>query len=157
MELSGSIALVTGGSREIGKNVVQSVAERGADVILTYQSSEADAEALVAEVEGMGRRVAALQLDLDVAGPGRRWHIRRVRRSGGGGVGEVGCRPVPITTEAQFDQIMDVRIKGPYFLTQTLPPIADGGRIVNVSTVLTRVGVTYPGQRRTPWPRAPWR
>ena len=68
MELAGSIALVTGGSRGIGKNVVQSVTERGAGVILTYQSSEADAEALVAEVEGMVRRAAALQLDLDVAG-----------------------------------------------------------------------------------------
>ena len=52
---------------------------------------------------------------------------------------------------------MDVRIKGPYFLTQTLPLIADSGRIVNVSTVLMHVGVTYLGQLRTPRPRASWR
>src|ERR671916_2338222 len=58
------VAIVTGGSRGLGKNMVQSIAGRGTDVIFTYQSNSAAADELVAEVEGMGRRTTALQLDV---------------------------------------------------------------------------------------------
>ncbi len=155
MELSGGIALVTGGSRGIGKNVVQSVAGRGADVIFTYQSSKADAYALVAEVEGTGRRAAALQLDAGDAGTFDAFaeQVRGVLRDWGAdrfqylfnnaGVGAYAT--IADTTEAQFDEIMNVHVKGPFFLTQRLLPLmADGGRIVNVSSALTRT--TYAGQ-----------
>jgi NAD(P)-dependent dehydrogenase (short-subunit alcohol dehydrogenase family) len=155
VELSNSTVLVTGGSRGIGKNVVQSVAGRGADVIFTYQSSKANAEALVAEVEGMGRRAVALQLDVGDAGTfdGFAEQVRGVLRDWGterfqflvNNAGAGVYATITDTTEAQFDQIMNVHVKGPFFLTQRLLPlIADGGRVVNVSSALTRV--TYPGQ-----------
>lgn len=144
------IAIVTGGSRGLGKNMVQSIAGRGTDVIFTYQSNKSAADELVAEVEGMGRRAAALQLD--VGSPGafdafvgqvrdmlRDWDADRfqflVNNAGIGvhaGIAE--------TTEEQFDQLMDIHVKGPFFLTQKLLPLmSDGGRIVNVSTGLTRI------------------
>ena len=157
METSGSIALVTGGSRGIGKDVVRSVTGRGIDVIFTYQSNEAAAEALVAEVEGMGRRAVALRLDAGDAGTFDAFveQVQGVLQDWGtdrfqylvnnAGLGLYAS--IAETTEAQFDEIMDVHVKGPFFLTQRLLPlIADGGRIVNVSTALTRAGVTYPGQ-----------
>ena len=155
MELSESIALVTGGSRGIGKDVVRSVARRGADVIFTYQSNEAAADGLVAEVEGMSRRVAALQLDVGKAGALDAFaeRVRGVLQDWGANrfqflVNNAGAGAyvtIAETTEAQFDEIMDVHVKGPFFLTQKLLSlISDGGRIVNVSTALTRT--TYAGQ-----------
>lgn len=155
MELSGSIALVTGGSRGIGKDVVQSVAGRGTDVIFTYQSNKAAADALVSEVEGTGRRAAALQLDAGEAGTFDVFaeQVRDVLRDWGtdrfqylvnnAGVGAYAT--IADTTEEQFDQIMNVHVKGPFFLIQRLLPLmADGGSIVNVSSALTRT--TYAGQ-----------
>ena len=157
MELSGSIALVTGGSRGIGRNVVQSVAGRGGDVIFTYQSNKAAADALVSEVEGTGRRAAALQLDAGEAGTFDAFaeQVRGVLGDWGNDrfqflVNNAGAgvyASITDTTEAQFDKVMNVSVKGTFFLTQRLLPlVADGGRIVNVSTALTRAGVTYPGQ-----------
>ena len=156
MELSGSIALVTGGSRGIGKDVVRSVAERGTDVVFTYRSNETAAGTLVAEVEGMGRRAAALQLDAGdaatfgafaekVRGVLRGWGTERFRfLVNNAGLGLYAS--IAETTEDQFDEIMDVHVKGPFFLTQKLLPLMeDGGRIVNVSTAMSRAGVTYPG------------
>lgn len=145
----GRVAIVTGGSRGLGKNVVQSIARRGTDVIFTYQSSKADAYALVAEVEGMGRRATALQLDVgdastfdDFAGQVqdvlRDWNTERFQfLVNNAGIGVYAS--IADTTEAQFDQLMDIHVKGPFFLTQRLLPLmADGGRIVNVSTGLAR-------------------
>ena len=144
------VAIVTGGSRGLGKNMVQSIAERGTDVILTYQSNGDAAEEVVTEVENMGRRAVALQLDVGDAGTFDSfaeqvrgvlgdWGVERfqflVNNAGIGlhaGIDE--------TTEEQFDEVMDIHVKGPFFLTQKLLPlIADGGRIVNVSTGLVRI------------------
>ena len=156
MELSGSIALVTGGSRGIGKDAVRSVARRGADVIFTYQSNRDAAEALVAEVEGLGRRAAALQLDVGKAGTfdafAERvrgvlgdWGADRFRYLVNNAGSSGAYATVADTTEEQFDEIVDMHVKGPFFLTQRLLPlISDGGRVVNVSSALTRV--TYQGQ-----------
>ncbi len=157
METSGSIALVTGGSRGIGKDVVRSVTGRGTDVIFTYQSNEAAAEALVSEVEGTGRRAVALRLDAgdvetfdafvkQVQDVLQDWGTDRFQYLvNNAGLGLYAS--IAETTEEQFDEIMDVHVKGTFFLTKRLLPlIADGGRIVNVSTALTRAGVTYPGQ-----------
>ena len=145
------MAIITGGSRGLGKYMVQSIAGRGTDVIFTYQSNSAAANDLVAEVEGMGRRAAALQLDAGdaddfvdrVRGVLQDWDTERfdflVNNAGVGvhaGIAE--------TTEEQFDRLMDIHVKGPFFLTQKLLPLmADGGRIVNVSTGLARF--TLPG------------
>ena len=149
------IALVTGASRGLGRNTVLNIARRGADVVLTYQSREDDAQAVVAEIEAMGRRAIALQLDTGNVASFAPF-TERLRTA----IGEIWQREtfdhlvnnaghgdyalIAQTTEAQFDALVDVHFKGVYFLTQALLPlIADGGRIVNVSTGLTRM--SYPG------------
>ncbi len=143
------VAIVTGGSRGLGRNMVQSIAGRGTDVIFTYRSNEAEADALVAELEGMGRRAAALQLDMGDAGTFGAFvdQVRGVLQDWGAdrfqflvnnaGIGIYAT--IAETTEEQFDRLMGIHVKGPFFLTQKLLPLmADGGRIVNVSTGLAR-------------------
>ncbi len=143
------VAIVTGGSRGLGKSMVRSIAGRGTDVIFTYRSDSAAADELVAEVEGMGRLAAALQLDVGdtgtfdvfldrVRGVLRDWDRDRFQflvNNAGMGINAA----IVDTTEEQFDSLIDVHVKGPLFLTQKLLPLmADGGRIVNVSTGLAR-------------------
>ncbi len=149
------IALITGGSRGLGRNTALSIARRGGDVILTYFSKADEANAVVAEIEAMGRKAVALQLDTgDVAAfadfVGRlkaalaaTWQRptfdRLVNNAGHGDYALIAD-----TTEAQFDRLVDVHFKGVFFLTQALLPLlADGGRIINLSSGLTRV--SYPG------------
>lgn len=149
------ITLVTGASRGLGRNTALAVARRGGDVILTYRSRSEDAEAVVTEIQAMGRKAVAFPLDTgDVAAfapfTDRLRAVLRetwqrdtfdhlVNNAGHGDYALIGE-----TTEAQFDGLVDVHFKGVYFLTQTLLPlIADGGRIVNLSSGLTRV--TFPG------------
>jgi NAD(P)-dependent dehydrogenase (short-subunit alcohol dehydrogenase family) len=149
------ISLVTGASRGLGRNTALSIARLGGDVVITYQSRSEDAQAVVAEIQAMGRKAIAFQLDTgDVAAfapfAGRlRTALRDtwsretfdhlVNNAGHGDYALIGQ-----TTEAQFDSLVNVHFKGVYFLTQTLLPlIADGGRIVNLSSGLTRV--SYPG------------
>jgi NAD(P)-dependent dehydrogenase (short-subunit alcohol dehydrogenase family) len=144
------IALVTGGSRGLGRNMALALARKGVDVVLTYRSNRVEAESVVAGIEQLGRRAVALPLDVsnvanfdgfaaslrDVLA--RTWQRERfdylVNNAGIGihaGFAE--------TSEAQFDELMNIQLKGPFFLTQKLLPlIADGGRIVNISTGLTR-------------------
>ncbi|WP_338768801.1 SDR family oxidoreductase [Massilia sp. METH4] len=150
-----TISLVTGASRGLGRNTALAIARRGGDVILTYQSRAAEAQAVVAEIEALGRRALAFQLDSgNVAGfaafAGRlhgalreTWQrdtIDHLVHNAGHGDHAL----VADTTEAQFDRLVDVHFKGVFFLTQALLPLlADGGRIVNLSTGLTRT--SYPG------------
>lgn len=149
------IALITGASRGLGRNTALSIARRGGDVVLTYQSRGHDAEAVVAEITAMGRRAIALRLDTgNVAGfAAFADQLRTALRDAwqrdtfddlvnNAGHGDVAS--IAETTEAQFDRLVDVHFKGVFFLTQALLPlIADGGRIVNLSSGLTRV--SYPG------------
>jgi NAD(P)-dependent dehydrogenase (short-subunit alcohol dehydrogenase family) len=149
------ITLVTGASRGLGRNTALSIARRGGDVVLTYQSRAEDAQATVAEIATLGRKAIALRLDTgDIAGfaPfagrlrtvlretwGRETFDHLVNNAGHGDYAMIGEM-----TEAQFDGLVDVHFKGVFFLTQALLPlIADGGRIVNLSSGLTRV--SYPG------------
>ncbi len=152
---SPKIALITGGSRGIGKSIVQHIAERGSDVIFTYVQNQTEAEALVKEVQATGRRAAHLQLDVgnisqfanfaeQLKGVLKAWEVEQfdylINNAGTPGSGLIAE-----ISEVDFDQTINVHVKGPLFLTQTLLPlIADGGRIINISTALTRV--TYPGQ-----------
>ena len=149
-----TISIVTGASRGLGRNTALSIARRGGDVILTYRNQAEEARDAVAEIEALGRRAAALQLDTgDIAGFGA--FVERVRDTLGGwgaerfdhlinnaGHGEMAA--FTETSEAQFDLLFNVHVKGVFFLTQALLPLmADGGRIVNFSSGLTRV--SYPG------------
>lgn len=144
------IALVTGGSRGIGKESALSLARLGIDVLLTYQSKADEAQATVAEIQQMGRKAAALQLDAgNVAGFGAFYdrvkqalattfgtdHFDFLINNAGAGLGASFAE----TTEAQFDEVMNVQFKGVFFLTQlALPLLNDRGSIVNISSGLTR-------------------
>lgn len=148
--MSKPIALVTGASRGLGRNAALKLAQNGVDILLTYRSQRAEAEAVVAEIEALGGRAVALQLDVaksvsfaDFAARVRsalrdtwqRDHFDYLVNNAGIGI----HTPFEQTTEAQFDELMNIQFKGVYFLTQALLPlIQDGGRILNVSTGLTR-------------------
>ncbi|MED5621642.1 SDR family NAD(P)-dependent oxidoreductase [Ideonella sp. BN130291] len=149
------IALVTGASRGLGRNTALKLAERGVDVILTFKANEAEAQATVRDIEVLGRKAVALQLDVGdsaqfaaFADRVRRvlattWHREQfdhlVNNAGTGAHASFAE-----TTEAQFDELMRAHLKGTFFLTQALLPlIADGGRIVNTSSGLARF--TFPG------------
>lgn len=144
------IALVTGGNRGLGKNTVLHLARQGVDAIFTYRSHPAEAEAVATEIEQLGARAVALSLDVADSQTfvGFAARVRDLLRTqwrreqfdflvNNAGIGiHAGFAE---TTEAQFDQLVNIHFKGVFFLTQALLPlIADGGRIVNLSTGLTR-------------------
>lgn len=150
-----SIALVTGGSRGLGRSTALTLAARGVDVIVTYRHAEAEANEVVRAARELGRKAAALRLDVgDVASFDAfstklrqtleaTWSRARfdylVNNAGLGGYAPFGS-----TTEAAFDELVAVHFKGPFFLTQKLLPLLnDGGRIVNMSSGLARY--VYPG------------
>lgn len=144
------IALVTGGSRGLGKNAVLKLAAAGTDIIFTYNSQREAALQVVAETEQMGAKAVALQLNVsDVASFSEfaqqvKAQLHQVwgRESfdylvNNAGVGLYAA--FAETSEALFDELMNIHFKGPFFLTQQLLPLlADGGRILNVSTGLAR-------------------
>jgi len=144
------IALITGGSRGLGKSTALHLARQGSDVILTFRSNAKEASAVVAEIESLGRRAVAIQLDVgdSKSFPAFAASVKRALSEAWGrqrfdhlvnnaGVGVYGS--IAETTEAQFDELVNVHFKGVFFLTQSLLPLmADGGRIVNVSSGLTR-------------------
>ncbi|MCU7672729.1 SDR family NAD(P)-dependent oxidoreductase [Enterobacter hormaechei] len=149
------IALVTGGSRGLGKNAVLKLAAEGTDIILTWNSSQQEAQEVVHKIEGIGKKAAALQLNVgDTASFAR--FAQQVKEAlthvwqrdtfdylvNNAGTGLYA--PYTETTEAQFDDAVNIHFKGPFFLTQQLLPlIKDGGRILNVSSGLARF--TQPG------------
>jgi len=150
-----TITLITGASRGLGRNTAVHVARQGGDVILTYRSNADEAQAVVAEIGALGRKAVALQLDTgDVSAfPAFVEQVRAALRETWqrerfdhlvNNAGHGDAAPIAETTEAQFDRLVDVHFKGVFFLTQALLPLlADGGRIVNLSTGLTRFA--YPG------------
>jgi NAD(P)-dependent dehydrogenase (short-subunit alcohol dehydrogenase family) len=149
-----TIALVTGGSRGLGRNAAIHLARKGVDVILTYHSNEAAAREAVAAVEAEGARGAALRLDAaDVASfPAFVDAVREALRGMGAerldilynNAGTGAHASFAETTEAQFDQMVAEHMKGPFFLTQALLPLlADGGRVLNTSSGLARF--SFPG------------
>ena len=145
------IAIVTGGSRGIGRNTVISLAERGVDSILTYNARRDAAEEVVAAVRDVGARAIALQLDTGdlrafdgfvenaqnaLAQLGAERFDYLVNNAGN----NHHNMPFEKATEEELDSIYNVHFKGVFFLTQKLLPlINDGGRIVNLSTARTRV------------------
>lgn len=144
------LAIVTGASRGLGKSMALHLADRGVDVLFTYRSAEAEAHEVARAIEAKGRKAMPLRLEVgDVASFdafaaqvdealktrfGRETFDYLVNNAG------MGVHASFLeTTEAQFDQLMNVHLKGAFFLTQKLvPKMVDGGRIVNVSSGLAR-------------------
>lgn len=145
------IALVTGGSRGLGKDMALRLAQYGNDVIVTYNTKADEARAVVSDIQKTGRKAAALQLDAghiagfdafarqlgklldDEFGTSHFDHL--INNAGFG----ISVPSFALTTEAQFDELMNVHFKGTFFLTQKLLSlINDHGSIVNVSSGLTR-------------------
>ena len=155
MTQSQQIALVTGGSRGLGKNMALSLAKKGVNVILTYNSKKEEAQQVVKEIEQAGRKAAALQLNAGAVATFDTFitNVRSVLKDTFGAdklnflINNAGTgvhASFADTTEAQFDELMNLHLKGVFFLTQkVLPILADGGAIVNVSTGLARF--TTPG------------
>ena len=150
------IALITGGSRGLGRSTALKLAEHGTDVLITYHRNRTEADAVVEQIRARGRRAAALPLDTtDIAGfEAFAVQLREVLQQHFGAerfdylVNNAGFgddASIAEATEMQFDRLMNVHFKGVFFLTQRLLPlIADGGRIINISSGLTRF--TYPGK-----------
>jgi len=145
------IALITGGSRGLGRSAALKLAAQGSDILITYKSRVQEAREVVAEVEAMGRRALALQLDVadskgfaDFAARVKsalatHWQRDRfdhlVNNAGSGMYASFAE-----TTEEQFDLMVNVHLKATFFLTQKLLPlIAEGGAIINTSSGLARV------------------
>ena len=150
-----TIALITGGSRGLGRSAALHLAKMGVDLILTYRSNKGAAQSVVAAVQADGRKAVALHLDTAIASSfpafvetlketlEQKWNHSRINflvNNAGHGI----FKSFSETTEAEFDGLMATHLKGVFFLTQTLLPlIEDGGRILNVSTGLARF--TLPG------------
>ena len=147
---TSKIALLTGGSRGLGKNMALKLAHQGIDVILTYRSQQAEAAAVVADIEALGRRAVALPLnaaDLSTFAAFFAQVTTELTDTFGtdrfdfliNNAGTSLSAPIAETTEAQFDEMLNVHLKGVYFLTQrALPLLRDGGRIINISSAATR-------------------
>lgn len=149
------IALITGGSRGLGKNTALAMAKQGMDVVLTYQSKQAAAQAVVDEIVALGRKAVALQLDVaqvktfdafaQTLKQALQTHFQAEKidflvNNAGTGL----TAPFAETTEQIFDDMVNIHLKSTFFVTQKLLPlINDGGRIINISSGLARF--TLPG------------
>ncbi|MGC6370436.1 SDR family NAD(P)-dependent oxidoreductase [Pseudomonas sp. K2I15] len=148
--MTRKIALITGASRGLGKSAALHLAAQGVDIIGTYNRAADEAQAVVAQIEALGAKAAMLQLDVsqsstfdafttqvgsvlqEVFGQA---HFNFLINNAGIGAHASFAE----TTEAQFDQLVAIHFKGPFFLTQKLLPlISDGGRIINISSGLAR-------------------
>jgi NAD(P)-dependent dehydrogenase (short-subunit alcohol dehydrogenase family) len=150
METQSKIALVTGSSRGLGREMALRLAEKGHDVVVTYQSQKVKADEVVGQIEAAGRKALALPFDAgdfdSLDGFVTRLGQALQSKWGSGkfdflvnnaGIG--ATIPFAKATEADFDRFLNVHFKSVYFLCQkTLPMINDQGRIINISTGTTR-------------------
>ncbi len=155
MTQNKKIALVTGGSRGLGKNMAINIAKKGIDVIITYHSKKEEAMKVVDQIKAQGQKAVALQLDTAKVSEFAAFFeqltdaltkefdtdkIDYLINNAGIGI----LVPFAETTEEQFDTLMNIQLKGVFFLTQkALPVLRDQGAIINVSSGLARF--TLPG------------
>lgn len=144
------IALITGGSRGLGKNAALRLAQQGHDIIVTYNTKKDEAQQVVSEAEALGRKAAAIQLNIEdvdsldtfvtelTAVLTQHWATGKFDfLINNAGVG--ATIPFAQATPSDFDRLMNIHYKGLYFLTQKcLPLLNDGGRIINLSSGTTR-------------------
>jgi NAD(P)-dependent dehydrogenase (short-subunit alcohol dehydrogenase family) len=150
MESKNKIALVTGGSRGLGKDMALNLAKNGINVIITYNAAQKEADAVVAQLQGLNVKAAALQLSVGDSKnfPPFFQQLKTTLKNtfqaeafdflvNNAGVGVYAS--FADTTEAQLDELFNIHFKAPFFLTQhALPILNDGGRIINISTGLAR-------------------
>jgi len=150
--MTDKIAIITGGSRGLGRNTAVNLARRGVDVLFTWRAHQQEAESLIRELEATGRKAAAFRLD---TGDTRAFdafvaEVRKTLESWGrdrfdylvNNAGNSQHINFDKVSEEDFDAVVNVHFKGVYFLTQKLLPlINDGGRIVNISSGLARVSL----------------
>lgn len=147
---TSKIALITGGSRGLGRDMALKLAQQGIDIILTYRRQQTEAASVVADIEALGCRAVALPLNVadlstfalfftqittvltDTFGTDRFDFLLN-------NAGTSVSASITKTTEAQFDEMLNVHLKGVFFFTQlALPLMRDGGRIINISSSTTR-------------------
>lgn len=150
MSAAQKIALVTGGSRGLGKEMALSLARKGIDVIITYRTNEEEASNVAASIQQLGRKTAVLHLDmsrlqdLDQFINTLKGTLQTVWQSNSfdflvNNAGMGATVPFEQVTEDLFDEFMNVHFKGVYFLTQKcIPLLNQGGRIINISSGTTR-------------------
>jgi NAD(P)-dependent dehydrogenase (short-subunit alcohol dehydrogenase family) len=146
------IALVTGGGRGLGKDMTLSIAKKGIDIVLTYNSNKNAADEVVKEIQALGQKAIALELDVaDVSSFDGfilelqkslklEFSVDKIDFLINNGGSAVPTTSFAETTEEQFDKLLNMHFKGVFFFTQrVLPILNDGGGIINISTGLTRV------------------
>jgi len=150
MTTNNKIALVTGGSRGLGRNMAINIAKKGIDVVLTYNSNKEEADKVVAEIEAAGAKAVALQLNagstntFDTFFSQLKAALKETFDADNfdfliNNAGTALYAPFAETTEEQFDTALNIHYKGVFFLTQkALPILNDGGRIINISSGLAR-------------------
>jgi len=145
--LKGKNAVVTGGSRGIGRAIAMGLAEAGADVVLTYKSNRAEADKVVSEIEKLGRRALALPMDVT----DRKSVEAAAKDARGFGAISILINNAGINKPTDFDQVSDsdwdeiigTNLKGPFVAAQVFLPLlkdASGGSIVNISSVSGQYG-----------------
>ncbi|MDY0780138.1 SDR family NAD(P)-dependent oxidoreductase [Tenacibaculum sp. IB213877] len=148
--MNNKIALVTGGSRGLGKDMAVNLAEKGIDIVITYHSNQSAANDVIKEINKIGQKAIALQLDVSNIHQFDDFfnHLKSKMKSEFGSsefdflVNNAGTgiyKPFLETTEEDFDEMINVHLKGVYFLTQkAISCMNDEGRIINISSGLAR-------------------
>jgi NAD(P)-dependent dehydrogenase (short-subunit alcohol dehydrogenase family) len=155
MSNPNKIALVTGGSRGLGRNMSIALAKKGIDIIFTYHSNRKEADRVINEINNIGQSAAAFQLDTRNTGSFNTFekevksYLEKEKNTSSfdfliNNAGTALYAPIMEVTEEQMDDIFNIHYKGVFFLTQKLlPHLNDGGAIINISSGLTRI--TMPG------------
>lgn len=148
--MSSKTALITGGSRGLGREMALNLAQNGIDIIITYVANQTKAQEVVEQVEALGQKAVAFAFDANdpMSSPALMAQVTAYLQAENGSdkfdflinnAGTGAYNMVAETSEEQFDEMMNVHLKSVYFLTQAaLPHINNGGRIVNISSGLAR-------------------